>query len=1171
MGSELGAEGPPHLDDFVEAFEVVQARDGYANLAEFLPAPGQAARLIVLRELVRVDLEYGWTRGQPLALRDYLDLFPELRTDQATLQQIAFEEYRLRRQSGEHLSPEEYRRDFSINVSSWPVLESAAAAAEGVAGTVVAGAPTPHFQAPASQDSWGDSGPEVEQRQFLQELRARDPEAAHLLSQAVAALPDVESTFLGFRLIAELGRGAFGRVYLAQQGDLANRLVALKISIDVASESQTLAQLQHTNIVPVYSVHKAGLFQAVCMPYFGATTLADVLKRFQHQGGIPAFGRDLVAAIRDRSRRFSGQQDGPVAPPEVATEAVAVPAGPSGVPADEDAALPVKTLSRLSYIDAVLWLAARLADGLHHAHERGILHRDLKPANILLTDEGQPMLVDFNLSADTKSGRGASAAHVGGTLPFMSPEHLEAFRQGSAPSRADSAPGGWATPRADTPPVDARSDLYSLGLILYELLTGHFPFDARTGPLQQVLLRAIAERRGPAPRLCHLNRAVTPAVESIVRHLLEPDPARRYQSARQLQTDLRRQLASQPLRHAPEASPRERVQKWFRRHPRLTSPASIGPLLLLLIGALSVLSFWWSFQEIRGTNDRMRQSNYLMQQTLEEQQLKSELADAHVERLKHEAKDAFRQFQGALGSLRQREEAVSGAVSLLEEGPLGTYQAEEDILHCRAVLDRYHVLDDDAWQQASEFLNLPDDGREQLLKDVGELLYLLARSTMLDCTGAAESARRTEYLRHAFPGATRFPDPFDAANAVVNSRLSWALRLNELARGCYPDGLIPRSLAIQRAVLASLRGEEPGDLYASAKKIEPQTARDAYLTAYEYAALGRFDEALPYANTARRLDSKNLGNWFLLGICNAKRSDAATAIRCFDTCLALKADWPAAHFNRGLANLELENWQQADADFSKVLARSKGLAEPHIQRAYARQCLGRYAEALADLNDALEVRPTWTFLYYSRGQLRHVMQDTAGEDSDYSEVLRRKPGNAQDWTLRAKVVALRGDPEEALTCLAEALALDPHYRQALVEQAAVLGDGLSRHQEAVAVLDETIRLDPAATAVRMSRALLLAGLGRRDAAVEDAEYCLAHDPRPSGEYRAACVFALTAAQHPRDKVRALSLLASALRNGYGYGPGQSKLESDPRLAALHDEPNFRRLVLAARTLAPMAP
>src|SRR5204863_676547 len=114
-------------------------------------------------------------------------------------------------------------------------------------------------------------------------------------------------------------------------------------------------------------------------------------------------------------------------------------------------------LEGLSYVEAVLWLGARLADGLTHAHERGVVHRDLKPANVLLTDDGQPMLLDFNLSDDQRLRGSAPAAQVGGTLPYMPPEQLEAFQHGKAA------------------PADPRGDLFSLGVILYELLTGRFP------------------------------------------------------------------------------------------------------------------------------------------------------------------------------------------------------------------------------------------------------------------------------------------------------------------------------------------------------------------------------------------------------------------------------------------------------------------------------------------------------------------------------------------------------------------------------------------------------------------------------------------------------------------------------------------------------------------------
>ena len=117
--------------------------------------------------------------------------------------------------------------------------------------------------------------------------------------------PEVGARFLGFRLVEELGRGAFGRVYLAYQGDLAGRPVALKVAPDIFGESQTLAQLQHTNIVPIYSLHQAGPYQAVCMPFFGRTTLSQVLAAVSGRGTLPHSGRELVSTLNRRSSETS--------------------------------------------------------------------------------------------------------------------------------------------------------------------------------------------------------------------------------------------------------------------------------------------------------------------------------------------------------------------------------------------------------------------------------------------------------------------------------------------------------------------------------------------------------------------------------------------------------------------------------------------------------------------------------------------------------------------------------------------------------------------------------------------------------------------------------------------------------------------------------------------------
>jgi tetratricopeptide (TPR) repeat protein len=321
--------------------------------------------------------------------------------------------------------------------------------------------------------------------------------------------------FLGFSLRTPLGRGAFAQVFLAAEAELGNRTVVLKISHHGAAEAATLGRLRHDHIVPVYSVHRnpdTGL-TAVVMPYLGSATLCDVLDR-AFAGGFPTRARVILEAAR-----------------------AALPAGELA-PARHP---PEPLLEHGTYVDGAVLLAAQLAEALDMTHRQRILHRDLKPSNILLTPDGRPMLLDFNLSFDEQ----CTDQRLGGTLPYMAPEHLRATDAGRG---------------VDPTLVDARSDLFSLGVILFELLTGKHPFGPIPSSLSSAQVREYLGKRqkaGPRP-LRSANPHVDRPLAQLIERCLAFDPQDRPQSAGELAAALRAALTR-----------RSRGRRWLIRHARV--------------------------------------------------------------------------------------------------------------------------------------------------------------------------------------------------------------------------------------------------------------------------------------------------------------------------------------------------------------------------------------------------------------------------------------------------------------------------------------------------------------------------------------------------------------------------------------------------------------------------
>lgn len=1047
----------------IAAYEQALRHEPAPALSDFIPSRSGGGRLATLVELVRSDLEWRWGRGTPKPAAAYLEEYPELAAADGAVAALAFEEYRVRLRLGEPVRPDEYRARYQISTESWPAVDRSVCrpSATGDVGTVRQAI---RPLADADQlDEWvktlhGGAA------WVLDEVRQEEPAAVSEWRSGVTELPDVGADFLGFHLVEELGQGAFGRVFLARQGDLAGRLVALKVGTGLFTESQTLAQLQHTNIVPVYSIHQTRQLQAVCMPFFGRTTLASVLKGLRGHPTLPASGDVLLSTVQQRASatrhdsRAGGTRGSPPA------------AGPD--PAAEAATWSL--IKRLSYPNAVAWVGAQLAAGLAHAHERGILHRDMKPANVLLTDDGVPMLLDFNLAEDTKLQGQLGGAAIGGTLPYMAPEQMAAF------ARHEGRP-------------DGRSDIYSLGVMLYELLTGRRPFREPTkGPLREIVERLLADRHGKLPSARAANPAVPRAVDAVVCKCLAADPAVRYRSAADLQEDLECHLANRPLRHAREPFGRERVRKWVARHPRLCSSATVGVLAAILLASVAVGGFYWR-ERSRGL-------------------------EAHATLDEHRAE--LRSLQAALDD---RNRTAS--------------RPDEALDRCRAVLGRYGISPDepdDAWERGRLVRYLSDGDRGVLRADVGEVFYLMARSTSVQAQHIPDPAKRAELVRHAERWTT-------AAEHYAGDRL-------------------PRALAAQRADLARLLGDGATDRLAdTVRRAEPATARDHYLVGAWYAQRGRHREALPYLRAATQSDPENLPAWFVRGTCYLALEQPELAVLCFCSCVGIDKDFAPAWLNRGIACSRLRLFEPACDDFDQALRLNPSLTEARVWRAEAREALRNLPGAIADITGALEAGGSTTRLYFIRARLREANGDKAGADADRAEGMRQVPNDDLSWVARAEA-RMATDPEAALADVTEALKLNPISMFGLQLKAHLLAERLGRPDEAIGALDKAVEYYPEYAKAVAGRGVLLARAGRRTEAIRDAEEAILRDGRPPNLYQVGCIYALTAKSEREDRLKAFPLLWAALQTGFGI----DMVDTDNDLDVIRKEPEFRRLVAAAK-------
>jgi serine/threonine protein kinase len=360
-----------------------------------------------------------------------------------------------------------------------------------------------------------------------------------------------------FRIVREVGRGGMGVVYEAVQISLGRR-VALKVLPFAAAmdpkqlqrfknEAQAAAFLQHTNIVPVYYVGCERGVHFYAMQYIEGQPLEVVIQNQRRQ--------------HNRQRAPKAEGTGPQ--PTVAFSPPRTGASPSAITAQPvQAALSTEqSISSREFFQNVARLGTQAAEALDHAHQQGILHRDIKPANLLLDVRGNLWITDFGLARFQNETRLSMTGDLIGTLRYMSPEQALAKRV----------------------VVDHRTDIYSLGVTLYELLTLEPAFH---GSDREEVLRQIAFEEPRPPR--RLNKPIPVELETIVLKAMEKNPAERYATAKDLAEDLRRFLEEKPIR-ARRPTLVQRAVKWSRRHRSVVWAAALLTVITMIALAVSTV------------------------------------------------------------------------------------------------------------------------------------------------------------------------------------------------------------------------------------------------------------------------------------------------------------------------------------------------------------------------------------------------------------------------------------------------------------------------------------------------------------------------------------------------------------------------------------------------------